>query len=124
MTKAERATVEELQARDAVIRAMGYPQFPRPVPMPAVTYKTRDVQAGWVVNWWSIKQGRGDLVSPAWRDFLYSYSADPRGKTGYFGGCQSKIILYATEPEAYRAAAYAGVDHFSKVLAEIYAKCF
>ncbi len=133
MTKAERAELDglrsrdaALRSRDAALRSIGYPQFPRPEPMPAC--KSGEVQSGWTFNVRIAVDAyahRNDAVCPAWRNSLYSYDFDPRERKAAFGaGSQSGINLYRTEAEANRALAYEVADRFGGIMARIYAKCF
>ena len=119
MNKTERAELEGLKSREAVLRSIGYPQFPRPEPMP----ESDQLQQGWTFNGYAACNDGRVAVRKMWRKALISYTDEPQSN-GHMIGSRSPIDLYATEAEAYRALAYKLADHCGSLMAKVYAKCF
>ena len=119
MNKTERAEMERLQGREAVLRSIGYPQFPRPEPMP----ESDQLQQGWIFNGYAACKDGRVAVGKMWRKALISYNREPQ-PNDHLIGSRSPIDLYATEAEAYRALAYELADHLGSLMAKVYAKCF
>ncbi len=124
MNRAERAEMEALRTRDAVLRAVSYPSFPRPVPMSECP--SGQIQKGWAIN---PSAGLNAILAGVyllWRDSTRTYGVDPRRfkVANKPIGFRRVSKIYATEQDAYRALAYALADQFGAAMAKVYARCF
>lgn len=119
LTKKEQAEFKQLREERDLARALSWPTFPKPLPLPPA--KEGEVIAGWSINVFAAR------VEQQWCRANTNYTSDPRkDKTHGWqsGGSQEQVTLYATEAEAYQALFHELAEKYAVELDKVLKRAF
>ncbi len=112
MTKKQAAEMEELRTAADRSTALGWPQFPKPVPLPKSDRYDRAV-VGWCLNLYT------RTVRKVWQTSLATYDSADR-----INGSRDLPPVYATEAEAWQAMMHELAEQFAITLSVVRKKAF